>query len=73
LVNTRQGKIDKELNRRMNGINIPRDSFDYKQKAWDKLTIDDFIQNPENCIQQYEEVKHTLNLFDLLFNSEHYL
>ena len=73
LVNTRQGKIDKELNRRMNGINIQRDSFDYKQKAWDKLTIDDFIQNPENCIQQYEEVKHTLNLFDLLFNSEHYL
>jgi hypothetical protein len=29
LVNTRQNKIDRELNRKINGIDIPRDNFDY--------------------------------------------
>lgn len=73
LVNARQEKIDRELNRRVHNVNIKRNDFNYEKKSWNKLTIDDFIQDPEKCIDEYEEVKHTLNLFDLLFNSEHYL
>ena len=69
LSTNRQLKINKEINRknRLDPVN--------KENEWDvaeKLTIDDFIQNPKKCIDNYEKVKHTFNLFDILYNSQHF-
>lgn len=73
LVASRQEIINRELNRRSKNHQIKRGEYNYQaNQNPEELTIDDFIQNPEHCIEAYEKVKHTINLFDLLYNSKQY-
>lgn len=73
LVASRQEIINRELSRRAKNHQIKRGEYNYQaNQNPEELTIDDFIQNPEHCIEAYEKVKHTINLFDLLYNSKQY-
>ena len=68
LINTRLRTINRKLARE-NKTSIKTDTY--------QITLDDFIQNPEKCIEMYEKVdghsiKHTFNLLDVLHNTDHF-
>ena len=68
LINTRLRTINRKLARE-NKSSIKTDTY--------QITLDDFIQNPEKCIEMYEKVdghsiKHTFNLLDVLHNTDHF-
>lgn len=68
LINTRLSTINRKR-KRENKNSIEVEAY--------QISLDDFIQNPEKCIEMYEKIdgtniKHTFNLLDVLHNDDHF-